>query len=342
MKDIRDGVYGTILGQAIGDALGSQTEFHKSFYIRDLGPTWGYDFPAFSDDTQKMLATLHAILEGEPYPDHEAFMGRLKKAFIAYADGYWGTNDRSPGGTVMSGIRALRSGIPWTKSGHVSGKGNGSAMAAAGIGAAYWADPDYAFDIGCWTSVPTHNDWEAVVASGAVAFLVAKSIQNNNIHQAVADLFEQMENPSNRLAKYVTTGSISWSIKHLATAYAMANARVDFETFRRWNGNDGKGLEAVAAALFHNVRACRYSDVVINLANYTGDSDSTAAIGGAIAGARWGYYWIPRRWIRRVEATAMLHDYASKTLEFGVRVENEEDTKGATEGVWHSSSNVGA
>src|SRR5579864_5949649 len=151
MKNHFEAVQGAILGQAIGDAMGSQTEFHKGHAVTDLGPTWGYPVPAFSDDTQMMLAIAEALLSIKPpqVPRYhveelsldsplDMLMQEISANFVKWArdDPRWGANNRSPGGTCMRAVSQIRNrgAKQWQHTGAgSSGKGNGGAMRASVI-----------------------------------------------------------------------------------------------------------------------------------------------------------------------------------------------------------------
>lgn len=330
MKNNFEAVQGTILGQAIGDAMGSQTEFGPKGNVVDLGPTWSYNYPAFSDDTQMALAIIEAMLTVRP-PQQARFhredvaidtpldklMTEISENFVRWADHdpRWGANNRSPGGTCMSAVRRIRTEGPenWLNTGAGnSGKGNGGAMRASYIGAYYWHYPMAAFQVGALSSVPTHNNLESLLASGAIAFLVASSIQGEPLLNSVTYLLELCHNYRNVLLTIPenTDQSSDYAIARFGQAVAAKNMPV--HQFKRLNGNDGKGVEAVAAAIHANVRYASYKPVITVLANETGDSDSTAAIGGALAGARFGLPFIPKDWQKRVEKSAYLFDVAKR------------------------------
>lgn len=312
---------GAILGQAIGDAMGSQTEFHKGRLVNDLGNTWGYPFPAFSDDTQMMLAIAEALLTVQPKTaqdsEVEAFMQECSSNFIKWRDGdpRWGQNDRSPGGTCLGGVYQLRSnGVQnWRSTGSLDGgKGNGGAMRASVVGCWFWQNATLAYQYGALTSVPTHNNLESLLASGAIAQLVALSIQGCSLRQALGIALETMANYRRNLVTIPVCKDQDpgFAIGRMGAAFGLVSMSVS--QFKQMNGNDGKGVEAVAAAIHANAKFTNYSDIICNLANYTGDSDTTPAIGGALAGARYGADFIRRDWKQRIEKSKYLHDLAER------------------------------
>lgn len=302
-------IKGAIFGQAIGDALGSQTEFNKASVVTDLAPTWGYPYPAFSDDTQNFLAIAEAFRKVDPRYDSEQFMKVFSNNLVLWDEGGWGANNRSPGGTCMGSVGRLRRGVDWRESGSTTfGKGNGGgAMRAAAAGVALWSVPSEAFRIASLTAIPTHNNPETQISAGATAFLVACSIKSVPFDTAIMALFSYLQMGISILPEYTHSNEdIPFALGRLAFAYSAGKARLDDREFRAQNGNDGKGIECLAAAIFHNVKQCRYRDVIVHTANFTGDSDSTSACAGAIAGARWGYEFIPSSWRRRIEKAEYL------------------------------------
>jgi ADP-ribosyl-[dinitrogen reductase] hydrolase len=319
MKNHKLAVIGTVLGQAIGDALGHPTEFNKSSFVRDLQRN-----NTFTDDTQMAMAIAEAILTVRPTDpeDLDVLMQEVARNFVRWDDGdeRWGMNDRSPGGCCMRGVRMVRTmgAENWRDTGDPTGKGNGGVMRVSMVGATYWRDPFKAFQVGALTSVPTHNNIESILASGICAAIIAQCIQGKPFALALGNAVGWAGSFDKNLL--VPAGNDQFepehAIAHIAGAYALAKGGMNHADFNVWNGNDFKGAEALAAAIFWNARCSNFRDVVVGLANYTGDSDSTAAIGGAIAGARWGMGMIPTKWRHRVERSAYLHDLAERLWEF--------------------------
>lgn len=328
-------IEGAFFGQAIGDAMGSQTEFRHgnlTHRVNTLGPTWGYPFPAFSDDTQNALAILDSLLEAPPRMDDKRsidfFMKAVSKNFIAWVGGKYGANLRSPGGTCTGGVSVLRSnGLDWRKSGSVgSGKGNGAPMRSSVVGTYLYHTPVDAFRLGAMTAIPTHNNVEALMAAGTVSYLVAASIKGIPWHRAMGDLLELLGNWDTELLEHTNCSDQfpDWVIARLAAAYAYGLAGMDDEMFYDINNGhvgykdkvhrqtDFKSVEAVAQAIFANTKYHDYSDVIVCCTNHSGDSDTTSAIAGAIAGARWGSPAIPQEWRDTVELHEKWPDYAHR------------------------------
>lgn len=194
----KDKVYGAILGEAIGDAIGHPIE-----------DKWAADATktvegllkdnTFTDDTQMFCAIGEAMLEAPPHLGEEAFMRALSQKFVEWRKNPLGGNHRAPGGNCMESVRKLGTGKSWRETGGTSFKGNGTAMRSGIVGCMYWKNPKFAFRIGCLTSVPTHNNLEPILAAGMVAFLVATQIKGGiSFEAAVAEgllLCSKFENP---------------------------------------------------------------------------------------------------------------------------------------------------
>lgn len=323
-------IAGVIFGQAIGDALGSQNEFNKTIVVRDLKNTWGYDFPAYSDDTQMMLAVARAMIESPVHQvsDIKDFMEALSKSFVGWSNGDFGANNRSPGGTCLAGVRRLENSKhagAWKTSGAVaSGKGNGGVMRASVLGAI--PDPLLAFRVAAMSSVPTHNNVESLLASGSLAFLISSLLAGESWHSSMNQLMLVLSCWKQNLLTFTACDDQypEWAIGTIAASYFAALDKMPPEDFHAQNtqkykngviGNDFKTIEALCQGIYSANRWNSYPEVVLNCANNSGDSDTTSAIAGALAGARWGKNDIPLRWVERIENAKGLNTYAQKIMQ---------------------------
>src|SRR5882672_2879924 len=167
--DLRDRVAGTLLGTALGDALGLPCEglsakriarrFGKLDRYHLLGRT-GY----VSDDTEQSALVAQSLAKFPADPD------RCARAFRRSLVGwFW----RLPWGIGMATIRScFRTMLGFSRTG-VRSAGNGSAMRAAVIGACFHDQPEKRRAFGTAIATSTHTDDRAVQGALFVAELAA-------------------------------------------------------------------------------------------------------------------------------------------------------------------------
>jgi ADP-ribosylglycohydrolase len=340
-----DKVYGAIYGQAIGDALGHPIEFQKTHLVSGLE-----DDNKFTDDTQMFCAIGEALLEAPPKKTPRAFRGErgsvsedafmevLSKKFIEWRNNPLGGSHRAPGGTCMEAVRKLGAGRHWRQAGATAvGKGNGSAMRAGIVGARFWKDPEYAFRIGCLTSINTHNNLEAILGAGMVAFLVAASIAGMEWETAVAIGLVYCSEFATRVPEYPTNsvplndtrdGQSPWkAITSFARAFVLGHSERNGTTdFLAVNGDDFTVVPAVSEAIYFNTtHGDHLEGMLIECANTSDDSDTITAITGTIIGARVGIADIPEEWVKKIEMTSYLNDLAGRIFDASLE-ENSTDT----------------
>ncbi len=332
-------VYGAVFGQAVGDALGHPREFANSrcvkgvwspVVIEDLQPD-----NKFTDDTQMFCCIGEALLSNPPHVDENKFMEAVSRNFVVWRELPLGGDHRAPGGSCMAAVRKLGAGVPWMESGGLQAKGDGTAMRSGVVGAYYWDQPDYAFRIGCLTSVNTHYNLEPILGAGIVSYLVAASIKGIEFSTAVgcalklASEFDDMTvvpyYPQQvKLGPGEADQAPWYAVGHIAAAFCFGNGkRVNINAFNKWNGDDFAVIPAVAAAVYFNARYSTYRDVVLNCVNNTGDCDTTTAIAGTICGARVGLEGIDEGWWKRVELGDYLYGMAKRIWEASIKLKEE-------------------
>jgi ADP-ribosyl-[dinitrogen reductase] hydrolase len=324
----KDRVFGAILGEAIGDAIGHPIEDkwmgdatkEVSGLLKDN---------QFTDDTQMFCAIGEALLDSPPHLGEETFMVTLGRKFEEWRKKPLGGNHRAPGGNCMDAVRKLGVGVSWREAGGKDFKGNGTAMRSGIVGCVYWKNPEYAFRIGCLTSVCTHNNLEPILAAGTVAYLVAAQIAGRSFGQAVAEalvLCSKFNNPY-IVPSYPTDVELGFEYEDqnpwkltgsFGAAFAFGGTDLQIlPILQNLQGdvivvNDGAAVPAVAEAIFFNRRFESFADIVLNAANFADDSDTIAAISGTIAGARLGQEQIYPEWRKGIELSKYLHELAER------------------------------
>jgi ADP-ribosylglycohydrolase len=300
---------GSVLGLAIGDAVGYPCEFRSREKILQTFPPNGVEGPValqdpiwprppyivgtehragtFTDDTQMSIAVARGLLD-DRNNDTNSIMKAIAVHFIRWSRS--ADNDRSPGSTCMTGCKALGEGVPWLESGVADSKGCGSAMRVAPIGLMHWRHESRLLELARASSLLTHGHDAAIEGAAAGALLVARALQGQSpeeLYQAVAACC------GGRSADFDACWGKVPELLENEPAMVLAE------------GGLGEGWiaeEAVASAFYCYWRSPRdFRKIILTAANTDGDSDSIACIAGGIAGAALGVDAIPPEWLAVLE-----------------------------------------
>ncbi|MFP4476446.1 MAG: ADP-ribosylglycohydrolase family protein [Desulfatibacillaceae bacterium] len=296
-----DKARGMLFGLAIGDAFGKPVEFLSLAGIMErYGASGITELPEpalYTDDTQMTLALAEALAtSGER--DIDTLMEAVSLEFVKWLNSP--ENDRAPGRTCISGVRAMEGGAHWSKAGAVRSKGCGSAMRVAPVGYLYQHDETRLREAADATGLCTHAHPAAVAACAAAAWMVKLALDGVGPGDMIDRMMEFTEGVSEEFDR------------------AMNQARncLDWEDETRALKSIGEGWtgeEAVALATWCYVRyPDDYPRMILRAANTNGDSDSVACIAGAACGARLGIRGIPGDWARRIENADMIENLATR------------------------------
>ncbi len=324
--DLFDRFRGSIIGLAIGDALGHPTEFVGS--VEGIRARWGPEgvtgFAAsgrhppgtFTDDTQMSIAVCRALLRAG-HAGLDALMDAMGEEFTTWSRSR--ENNRSPGGACMSGCGSLRRGTPWRVSGVRDSKGCGAAMRAAPIGLFFHDDVPELVRVAAAQSAPTHRHPTGYASSVAAASAVAWAAQGGGPGGLLDFVDECVRRLSDSLLAELGCESQlveRYGVREMTAALDGARSSQDLEAddVCRLLGGGWIGEEAVACALWCVLKSGgAFRESVLRGANSSGDSDSIACIAGSIAGAMGGLEAIPEEWVTGVEEGARL-DALSRAL----------------------------
>jgi len=288
---------GSIVGFAIGDALGMPAEFLtrdqiRRYYGRPISdfinahPGHACDFlPAgsYTDDTQMMLATAECLAENKKVDP-----ARLADAMLGW---YLNTvPHRAPMRANMRACKHLSAGRAWTRSG-VFSSGCGAAVRMPPIGLYLFDDCEGLVRAALDACSITHTDPRAKAAAVAVACLTARLVQATNRCSAgdqvieAADRVAPIDPDMAAMLRWVT------QITHLSPEEAL------FEI-----GTSADALEAIPAAVYCFLKHPRnYQGAVLAAVNGGDAADTIAALAGSMVGALVGIDVIPSQWREQVE-----------------------------------------
>lgn len=300
--DTLDKFKGTLLGCAVGDALGAPLEGMSREAIADMyGEVTDYLDARYgkgriTDDTQMTIALAQSIIE----------IGRFEVTHTAFKFARWieasDTGVKEARGVGMAcgvACRRLATGLSPAECA-VESAGCGSAMRASPVGLRYYSDPAGLFEASVEQSRITHNHPEAAAGSAAVAMAVALGVRDRGNLDRAGFIHE--------LAGFVERADRGMSAK-IAGLVDCLDASPE-EGFA-YTGTGGHVMQTVPAALFAFIRTpYDFRSTVITAVNNGGDTDSIGAIAGAVSGAFNGEQAIPEGLREGVEGADYLRSLA--------------------------------
>ncbi|MCC5952029.1 MAG: ADP-ribosylglycohydrolase family protein [Acidimicrobiia bacterium] len=298
-----DRAIGTLMGLACGDAVGTTVEFRTPGSFEPLtdmvgGGPFRLNAGEWTDDTSMALCLAESILDcGGLDPSDQ-----LRRYLLWADEGYLSSNGRcfDIGGTTGAGLeRYRRTGEPFEDPANVDQESaaNGSLMRLAAVPIRWHAAPEVAAAMAGESSRTTHGATRPVDACRLLGAIVAGLIGGEDADVVLAPDYW------------------SWGPLHPAVE-AVARGSWRHKEPPQIRGT-GYCIDALEAALWAVGRAEDVEDAILRAANLGDDADTTAAIAGQIAGARWGASAIPARWLDTVVGAARIRSLAEQLFVAG-------------------------
>jgi ADP-ribosylglycohydrolase len=310
----RDSALGALYGLAIGDALGMPTQLMsraaiatrygalRSFEPADADHPLAAGMPAASitDDTEQALLLAGLLIEGDGHVDAAVFARELVR---------WEEGMRAKGSLDLLGpstkraVEAVIEGESIEESGRF-GTTNGAAMRIAPIGIVVdSSDLAAIVDRVVEASRASHNTGVAIAGASAVAAAVSAGIDGANLEDAIglaaaaADLGVQR-------GYWVAAADVASRIRWTAELVDRTDTEGSLTRIYELIGTSLASQESVPAA-FGILRLFPSDpwEACLAAASLGGDSDTVAAMVGAIGGAIYGVDALPeaaRRIVTRV------------------------------------------
>jgi ADP-ribosylglycohydrolase len=263
---------GALLGQLIGDALGSIVEFKTPDEIRR-------EFPG--GVTEMIGSPVFGTLPGQPTDDSEmalalarSIVTRGEYSAAAVWEAYVRWHDSNPfdcGNTIAAAIAGVK---------NQTSQANGAMMRVSPIGIAgvrssvsnawYWAQLDASL---------THPHPVCLNANSIYAAAITTAVANDLSAQ---DLYQ-----------FIVESELEPSLADVV-ARARSATPEDYITQQGWV------LIAFQNALWQLLHAKSFEEALVDTVHRGGDTDTNAAICGALLGALYGIDAIPKRWVDTV------------------------------------------
>lgn len=301
-----DQLAGSLLGQALGDALGFVVEAEPPEVARIYVDDWlragkaglrshpHFPFGQYSDDTQFARELLRSFEERGDW-DAGAFAARLSRLVREGQDvgAGWGTR---------SAALRLAAGVHWSESGTPAPyAGNGSAMRAGQLGLLF-SDERTARRVASEQSRITHLDSRCAAGAVAVARAVAlaaarEPVDAGTFLETVAASADQED---------LSLGAAIRALAGWASLEPAAAARYVHESGldpgqSSWQGISAFVTPSVCWSFYAFLRSPDdYWETICTAIAVGGDTDTIAAIAGAISGGRLGLDALPADLLARL------------------------------------------
>lgn len=302
----KDQFSGCLVGQCLGDALGAPVEglprsVCRQYVDRNLKAHLEDNAPApffgqYTDDSQLARGLLESYVEAGSF-DPSDFARRIAAIF---AEG----RIVRPGRATAEAARRLIQGIAWDEAGTPPpSAGNGSAMRAAPVGLLFFDDPGDLIRAARDQGRITHRDERCSAGAVAIAGAVALALQSDVIQPP--DFLSQLVRWTSAIEPSVADGLcrlmdwVSWPPEEAAAV--ISRFGLDPTTVDEWDGVSPFVTSSVLWSVYSFLRTPEdYRQTICTAIAVGGDVDTTAAMAGAISGARLGLEAIPKNLASRL------------------------------------------
>lgn len=348
-EQLQDKCRGSLVGGAVGDALGYPVEFVNSF--EEIRAKYGDDgvteydksyswldehlrhYKAlFSDDTQMTLYTAEGIIESKR--NNRPLMPTICNAYIAWFGPQIGkkvrisydsklakieelNQRRAPGNTCLTALNDIYKG----HNPHNASKGCGGIMRIAPIGI-YGATHGWTLEetgkLAGEAAEITHQHMMSTFASATQAMIIQSCILTEE--SITANAFKTIVESVLRKLSAMYPGYDSLLddfIKLIQKAIQLEdNLLHDWEIIENGLGGGWVAEETLAISIFSVLRHINdFKACMISAVNHGGDSDSTGAVAGNIIGAILGYDAIPLEFIKNLQLHDLIVEIADELTE---------------------------
>ncbi|ONI91506.1 ADP-ribosylglycohydrolase [Actinosynnema sp. ALI-1.44] len=308
-EQVRARALGAFYGLALGDALGMPTQSMSRTRIKDrygsittlvdaspdqpIAP--GMPAGSVTDDTEQAVLVAKLLIDGN---------GRIDPYTFADALRAWEADMTSRGSRDLLGpstkraLEHLDAGLTPQQAG-VTGTTNGAAMRVTPVAI---ANPvgDRLLDAVISASVVTHNTSLGIAAASAIAAAVSASIDGADLSTAL-DEAEHAAHSGARRSNWVPGGEVAPRIRWAREWVRGMSRGALADAVAEVVGTSVAAQESVVAAIaLAEVSADDPLDSLLLAAQIGGDTDTIAAILGAILGAQHGVAGLPADLVGKV------------------------------------------
>jgi ADP-ribosyl-[dinitrogen reductase] hydrolase len=293
---------GSLLGLAVGDALGTTLEFNPPGTFPPLtdmvgGGPFHLQPGEWTDDTSMALCLAESLIERQGFDPGD----QLERYCRLYRNGHLSSNGRcfDIGTTVLAALRRFeQTHEPYCGSTDPMSAGNGSLMRLASVPLAYAGRPADAIERSGESSRTTHGAATAVDACRYLGGLIVGALRGASKAELLVDHYSPIPG--------------YWEAHPLAPEIAAVAAG----SFKHKHPPEIRGtgyvVQSLEAALWAFHQSESFRDGCLLAVNLDDDADTTGAVYGQLAGAFYGEQGIPETWRAKVAHRPVIEAFADQ------------------------------
>jgi len=305
-------IYSTIIGGAIGDALGVPVEFEPRDTVKVSGMighgTHNQPKGTWSDDTSLTLCLMENLIEGG---DDKALMNKFSE-YLKH--GYMTPHGEcfDIGGTTIRAIDAFRKGAKCGQSGE-NDNGNGSLMRIAPV--AFLNIKDDSFNsrlkkVEQYSSL-THAHPRSILGCVIYIEYLRQLYYNKDKIDALKIVTELC------FANLINT-SYQLEFDYYDSIFSKEIANLERSSIN----STGYVVYTLEAALWCFLKNDNYRGTVLEAVNLGGDTDTIGIVAGSMAGMFYGLNGIPDEWVNSLVRIEYIKEMCRKFADFVNAKEN--------------------
>jgi len=302
---MRERYQGSLLGLAVGDALGTTLEFESPGTFDPVSEITGggpFGLPAgcWTDDTSMALCLAESLIECRGFDPYD----QMSRYVRWYRDGHLSSTGDcfDIGMTTRTALHLFETtGEPYGGSTDPHSAGNGSLMRLSAV-PLFFADlPHEAMHLSGESSRTTHGTQSAVDACRYMAALIVGAVQGVRKEELLASFYSPVPD-------YWQRNPLCPEIEEIAAGSFKRKQPPEI----RGSGYVVHSLEAALWAFHHTGD---FREGCLKAVNLGDDADTTGAVYGQLAGAFYGVEGIPAEWLETLAMRDLIREFADKLYE---------------------------
>lgn len=299
-----------LMGVCIGDALGVPVEF-TSREERIKSPvtsmqgygTWNVPAGTWSDDSSLTFCLAESLCSGFS-------LDAIANSFWRwYHQAYWTAHGEvfDVGNATRAAIMRLNQGIPPLEAGGTSENSNGNGSLMRILPMAYCHKIltfseliSRVHQVSCIT----HAHLRSQIACGVYISIAVALLEAAQPQAAYVQGLQKIE-------KIYSASQYASEIPHFARVFSGEIAKLPIDAIR----SSGYVIDTLEASLWCLLNSSSYAEAVLQAVNLGGDTDTTAAVTGGLAGIYYGVENIPSEWISQIARKQDIIDLAARLAE---------------------------